>query len=417
MLQSQKIARRQSEIRQNLAELAANDAPTEEQRSQMDALDGEYQANESRYRASLIAEDDERRDADRDLETREAGEWDKLIAQYEMRQAALHLDEGRQFDGATAEVVQELRQAGGYRGVPVPFAAFETRAGETTSATVPDPVATMPMIDRLFPQSVAGAMGAQMVNVTAGGIEYPVSTSQVTAGWASTEGGDVAGPTEFSTVDRPLAPDHTLGIQMRLTRKAMKQSAGIEAAIRRDMQGAMQVEIDKAVFQGSGSNGQPAGVVAQAADYGIDSTAVDAAASYGAFRKAVTEFMLANAATGPGSVRALIRPEIWDAMDDVIFDAGSGVTEYDRLAAKLGSVTQSHNALAAPSGSTPASKALLTTNAGGQSPIFVATWGAVDLIRDPYSDAQSGGLRLTGLVTMDVSISRAEQLRVLSGLQ
>ena len=417
MLQSQKIARRQSEIRQNLAELAANDAPTEEQRSQMDALDGEYRANESRYRAALVSEDDERRDADRDLETREAGEWDKLIAQYEMRQAALHLDEGRQFDGATAEVVQELRQAGGYRGVPVPFAAFETRAGETTSATVPDPVATMPMIDRLFPQSVAGAMGAQMVNVTAGGIEYPVSTSQVTAGWASTEGGDVAGPTEFSTVDRPLAPDHTLGIQMRLTRKAMKQSAGIEAAIRRDMQGAMQVEIDKAVFQGSASNGQPAGVIAKAGDYGIDSTAVDAAASYGAFRKAVTEFMLANAATGPGSVRALIRPEVWDAMDDKIFDAGSGVTEYDRLAAKLGSVTQSHNALKAPSGSTPASKALLTTNAGGQSPIFMATWGAVDLIRDPYSDAQSGGLRLTGLVTMDVSISRTEQLRVLTGLQ
>ena len=35
----------------------------------------------------------------------------------------------------------------------------------------------------------------------------------------------------------------------------------------------------------------------------------------------------------------------------------------------------------------------------------------MDLIRDPYSDAASGGLRLTGLVTMDVSISRAEQLQ------
>ncbi|ROO25576.1 hypothetical protein SAOR_12005 [Salinisphaera orenii MK-B5] len=417
MLESAKIQKRQSEIRSNLAELAANEAPSEDEQRSLKDLNREYQVNESRYQAAITAEDAERRDAGADLETREASEWGALVDKFEMRQAALHLDEGRQFDGATAEVVQELRQAGGYRGVPIPYAALETRAGETTSATVPDPIATKPLIDRLFPQSVAGAMGAQMVNVSAGGIEYPVSTSQVTAGWASTEGGDVAGPSEFTTVDRPLAPDHTLGIQMRLTRKAMKQSAGIEAAIRRDMQGAMQAKIDEAVFQGSGSNGQPAGVIAKAADYGIDSTAVDAAASYAAFRKAVTEFMLNNAASGPGSVRALIRPEVWDAMDDVIFDAGSGVTEYDRLAAKLGSVTQSHNALKAPSGSTPASKALLSTNAGGQSPIFVATWGAVDLIRDVYSDAASGGLRLTALVTMDVSISRTEQLRVLTGLQ
>ncbi|MEM6956152.1 MAG: phage major capsid protein, partial [Myxococcota bacterium] len=44
-------------------------------------------------------------------------------------------------------------------------------------------------------------------------------------------------------------------------------------------------------------------------------------------------------------------------------------------------------------------------------------WGAVDLIRDPYSDAASGGLRLTALATMDVTVSRAEQLEILTGLQ
>jgi hypothetical protein len=47
----------------------------------------------------------------------------------------------------------------------------------------------------------------------------------------------------------------------------------------------------------------------------------------------------------------------------------------------------------------------------------MATWGGVDLIRDPYSDAASGGVRLTGLVTADVSISRAAQLEVLTDVQ
>jgi hypothetical protein len=64
-----------------------------------------------------------------------------------------------------------------------------------------------------------------------------------------------------------------------------------------------------------------------------------------------------------------------------------------------------------------ATSALLTTTAGGVAPIFVGLWGAIDLIRDPYSDAQSGGLRVTALATMDVTISRSAQLEVLTNIK
>lgn len=73
--------------------------------------------------------------------------------------------------------------------------------------------------------------------------------------------------------------------------------------------------------------------------------------------------------------------------------------------------------LARHHGTPSACKALLTTTAGGVAPIFVGLWGAVDLIRDPYSDAQSGGLRITGLTTADVTVARPAQLEVLTGLQ
>lgn len=417
MLQSAQIQKRQSEIREQLAGMAGKDQPNEDETRSMQALDAEYQTNETRYRAALVAEDTERREAADELETRDGNEWAGLVGKFEVRQAALALDEGRALDGATAEVVQELRSQGGYRGVPVPFEALEQRAGETVASGVPDPMQHKPIIARLFPQSVAGAMGARMVNVASGSIAYPVTTSAVSAGWASTETGSVAGPTKYATTDRPLEPNHNLGVQMSLTRRTLKQAGGIEDAVRRDMRGAIQAELDKAVFQGTGANGQPAGVIAKASNYGITETAVDAAASWAKFRSAVTAFMVNNAATGPAAVRALIRPELWDALDGAIFDAGSGITEYDRMAAKLGNIAMSANALAAPTGSPEASKALLTTTAGGQAPIFVATWGAVDLIRDPYSDAASGGLRLTGLITADVTISRANQLHILTGLQ
>ena len=419
MLESTKIQKRQSEIRQQLSELAAKEQPDENETRQMEQLDQEYRTNESRYRAALVAEDTERRSAGAELETREGKEWSDLIDQFEVRQAVLHLDEGKQLSGATAEVVQELREKGGYRGIPVPFDALEQRAGETIAGGVPDPRETRPIIDRLFPQSVAGQMGAEMVNVGSGELEYPVTSSSVSAGWAADETSDVPGPTQYTTTDQPLKPDQTLGVQMKLTRRAQKSASGLEQAVRRDMRGAIQAEMDKAVFLGSGSSGEPLGVIAGAGTYGINSTAVDAAATWSAFRGAVTTFLTNNAASGPSVVRVMIRPEIWDKLEGTVFDSGSGVTEWDRMTKNIPAqnIAMTANGLAAPAGSPTTSKSLLTTNAGGQAPIFVATWGAVDMIRDPYSNAASGGVLVTGLVTVDITVSRTNQLEVLTGLE
>ncbi|NNK66023.1 MAG: phage major capsid protein [Rhodobacteraceae bacterium] len=419
MLDSVKISRRQSEIRQELAALVGKDSPTDDETRSMETLDSEYRTNETRYRAALVSEDEERQEATDDLETRSDREWSDMVDQFELRQVALALDEGRQLDGQTAEIVQEMRSQGGYRGIPVPLMALERRAGETVAAGTPDPITTRPIIERLFPSSVASAMGGQMINIGVGETEWPVTTSAVTAGWAATETGAVAGPAEYTTLDRPLAPDHNLGIQMKITRKTMKQSgAALEQAVRRDMNGAIQQELDRAIFLGSGATGEPTGLFTGAAGFGITETPIDAAPTWAVFRSAVTRFITGNAANGPGSVRLLLRPEVWDTMDGAIWDAGSGITEWDRLAKAMGSVTLTNNALAAPAGGPPVTtNAMLTTTAGGVAPYFVGIWGGVDMVRDPYSDAASGGLRLTALMTMDLTISRAVQTEILTGLE
>lgn len=415
MLESTTISRRQSEIRQSLASLVGKEKPTEDETRQMTELDSEYRTNETRYRAALIAEDQERRDAKGELETRSDQEYAELIGKFELRQVALALGEGRELDGATAEVVQELRSKGGYQGVPVPWLALEKRAGETVASGTPDPIRTMPVIDRIFADSAAVRMGASMINIDSGAVEYPVTTSSVAAAWQATETGSVGGPTAYATTDKPLAPNNTLGITMKVTRKALKQSGdALEQAVRRDMNGCMATAVDQAVFLGTGASGQPAGVLVGA--YGITSTAVGAAASWSAFRAAVTRFLIANAANGPADVRLLIRPEVYDAMDGTLV-SNTAVSEWDRLTANIKNVVMSSNALAAPAGTPLATKALLSVSKNGVAPIFVGTWGAIDLIRDPYSDAASGGLRLTALVTMDVTVSRPAQLEILTGIQ
>ncbi|MFC7703295.1 hypothetical protein ACFQXB_03690 [Plastorhodobacter daqingensis] len=125
----------------------------------------------------------------------------------------LALDEGRALTGKTAEVVREMRAQGGFRGIPVPFEALEQR--DTVPALVPNPVETRPIIDRLFPASVASQLGVQTVNISQALVEWPVATSGAVAGWAPTEGGNVPGPNPFQAAERALSPGNTLGAHMR----------------------------------------------------------------------------------------------------------------------------------------------------------------------------------------------------------
>jgi len=424
VLQSVKISRRQSEIRQQLATLAAKDKPSEDEVRNLETLDAEYRTNETRFRAALVAEDTERREEGAKLETREGKEWSGLLSKFEVRQVADHYaTETHELSGATKEVVTELRSKRPYRGIPVPLEALEVRAGETVASGTPDPKVTAPIIDRLFAQSVSARMGAQMVNIGTGILEYPVTTSSVAAGWATTETGSVAGPTVYATTDRPLAPNNTLGIRMLITRKAQKQSGdALEQAVRRDMLGCIQTEVDKAVFCGSGSSGQPKGVIALAGDVGITSTDISAIASYSIFKNAARRMMDANAAAQPSDLRWLIRPLTYSILDGAVL-TGTSDAEWDRLVKRFGEAafTISSNALPAslPEDGTDKGKhtILATVLAGGVSPIFVGMWGAVDVIRDPYTDAASGALRLTGLLTADVTVSRAAQIQILTNVQ
>lgn len=427
MLTSTTIQRRQSEIRQNLAELAAKTEPTDDEVRNMDTLDREYRSNETRYRAALVAEDEERREAGAELETRSDREWSDMMSGFELRQVAAALDHGHQLNGRTAEIVSELRSQGAYQGIPVPWDALEQRAGETIASGTPDPIQTRPIIDRLFPNSVAAQMGAQMISIDHGEVEWPVVTQGASVGWQTSETGSVGAAQAFQTTDKALAPDQTLGVQMKITRKSLKQSGvALEAAVRRDMNSAIQQELDRVVFLGTGADGEPLGVIAGAATYGINETAVGAEPVYNDFLEEIVAFMGANTVTSPGEIKALMRPELFGYLEGTL-NTTTQTTEYYRLAFLLAgrqltgtfpqNITVSSNAMAAPSSSPLETELLFTTSTGGVPPIFVGKWGAVDLIRDPYSDAASGGLRLTALATMDVTVARPAQLRLMTGMQ
>jgi HK97 family phage major capsid protein len=418
MLESKKIELRRSEVRQQLATLGAKTDPTADELRSMETLSTEYNTLESRYRACLIGEDQERREAGKDLETRGDKQWADLIRRFELRQVANFLDTGDKIDGATAEIVTEMRARGAYQGVPVPLMALERRAGETIASGVPDPMRTMPIIDRLFPASVASRLGASLINIDSGAQEWPVVTSGITAAWADGELADVAAPAAFATTDRPLKPEQNFGVQMVISRKSLKQAAGIEEAVRRDMSSAIEAGLDRAIFLGTGANGQPLGVVAGQSTYAYGTTAVGADASWGALRNVISAFMAANAANGPGDVRILTHPQTFNFMDGE-YVTGTAVSQWDLLTRQVpaANIALSSNTTVLTAGTPDTTTALLATSAGGVPPIFVGVWGGLDVVRDPYAGAAAGSLKLTALCTADLTISRPGQLHLLTALQ
>lgn len=406
MLQSKKIELRKSEIRQSLSELAGKDNPTEDEIRSMDSLDKEYRANEVKYRAALIAEDSERREAGAEMETRSDKEWSQMLDRFEVRQVALALDEGASLSGATKEIVEELRSQGGFRGIPLPLMALEQRAGETVASGLYEPKQTRDIIARIFPNSVAARIGVQSVNIPQGTVEYPVATAGAVAGWANGELADVGAATAFATAEKVLSPDQTLGAQMILSRKSLKMTgAGLETAIRSGMSAAIATALDNAVINGTGSTGQPLGLIPGAVTYGITATDVASLATWAAFRAEVIAFMEANAITDPAQVRVAFPPAIWGGLDNALI-SGTAVSELDRMMA--------HGIKPILANQIPTETAILTTTVNGIAPAFLGLWGAVDLIRDPYTKAASGQLVLTGLVTADVQVARGLQTRILT---
>ena len=408
MLDSVKISRRQSEIRQALAGLVGKEKPDETEQRSMSELDREYQTNEIRLRGALVAEDTERREAGDELETRSDREYADLLGKFELRQVALAIDEGKALSGATAEIVTELRAKGGYQGIPVPYAALETRAGETIASDQINPKTIRPIIDRIFPGSVAERLGIQRINITSGELAFPVATAGAVFGWQTTELANVGAASPYDTSERSLNPDHTGGAQMVISRKALKQAGeGLEAAIRRDLNAVIGAELDRVVVNGSGTAGQPLGIIPGAVTYGITSTAVGATATWAAFRAQIVAFMEANAITSPSQVNIGFDPAIWAELDDALI-SGTAVSQWDRLTKHVGTP--------AISNVIPDETAIMTATVQGIAPGYLGLYGGVDLIRDPYTKAASGQLVLTGLVTADFTVPRGLQTRILTGI-
>lgn len=171
--------------------------------------------------------------------------------------------------GREKEISQELSRSMGVStsGVLVPFGAFLTPRHQrdmnmtTTNYggnTVQTTVAANMWMDVLRQRSLAVGLGVQVLTGLTSPVQLPRKSSASVVQWHGEI--DAAGETQFGTLNTSLTP-HRVGNYIEMSRQLMLTSAiAIENMVRMDLQDSCMDELDRVVFIGSGTSGEPGGI-------------------------------------------------------------------------------------------------------------------------------------------------------------
>ncbi len=326
--------------------------------------------------------------------------------------------------GLEREVISETQHRSGLkaRGMLVPSAMFATRSALTAGAVSGlgdgrQMVATDHLADRfvdiLRNETVVGGLGATFLADLDGDVSIPKMTAGATASWVAE--GSAASESTPTFTNITMSPK-TVSARVSYTRQMLRQaSPDIENLLRRDLVRQIAVAVDTAALNGSGSSNQPTGVLNVS---GIGSVALGtngAAPTYAMLPSLEKEIAIDNALRG--SLAFCTDPKVISKLRTTAKQSsgveGNFVMNDDgRLAGYRVGVTNSM-----PSNLTKGSgSALSALIFGNWSDLLIGEWGAIDLLVDPYTNADSGQVRVVAFSFVDIAVRHAQSFAAVSDI-
>ena len=273
---SQTLQLRASEIRTRLTEIAGldGDALTDELRTESDALVSEYRNVETRTRAALVAEDEDRQAADLrlhpdapDAETRAVRE---LQGRASFGRYLSGFSDGEQLSGAEKELAEHRGITTSGSVIPwdallPPAPAVELRADEVTPAPASgNPTNQSAIIQRVFSRSAVRRLGVAMPGVGVGIASYPVITAGPDPAFVAADGAKEA--TAGTLTANALLPKRLQGrVLFRL--EDVMTVTGLESGLSADLSASLSNQLDAQLI-GAG-DAQVRGFLATAANGGL----------------------------------------------------------------------------------------------------------------------------------------------------
>lgn len=246
-------------------------------------------------------------------------------------------------------------------------------------------------IDALRNQSSVMAAGARMLGGLSGDVKIPRKSAASTAAFVDGEGTAVA-ESEMTVGQVSLTPK-TLGAFTDVTRQLLMQSSlDIESLIRDDLAKSIAIAIDKAGLEGSGSNGNPTGI--------LNTTGVGTVTAFAAanptFAEAVSlETEVAGANALNGNLAYILPAAMNGGLKTTAKDAGSG-----QFVSQGGQIN-GYNAIV----SNQATAGNLYF--GNFDDLLIGMFGGLDIVVDPYTASTTGTVRVVAMQSVDVAVRHA----------
>jgi len=233
--------------------------------------------------------------------------------------------------------------------------------------------------------------GARMMPGLVGNVAIPKKTAASAGGWISSEGGasSESEPT-FGTVS--LTPK-TVGAFTDMTRQLILQSTpSVEALVRDDLTQALALAIDKGALEGSGSSGQPTGILNTS---GVNKPTAFAAAVPTFAEMVALETAVAEDNALMGNLAYITDAATYGGLKTKAKDSGSGLFVIENGQANGYNVIRSQQCTAG------------NVYFGNFSDLLIGMWAGLDLTVDPYTASSSGTVRIVALQTVDVAVRHA----------
>jgi HK97 family phage major capsid protein len=317
------------------------------------------------------------------------------------------------------QAVNEARAAGkSVEGVGIPQMLLERRDNSITQPTQPEDGSAViersplrPVIDLLRPRTPLRALGAQFLTGLTGNVPVPTMTQGAVATWKGEIDELDKSNQKFSSTE--MTP-HRLGTFAIRSLQFLAQTApSVETMLRTDIENAMMQALELAAINGSGSNGEPLGILNTSGvnvfDTGANGTAPSRALLVGL--QALVEDQNVRMDSPGFLINVLTKATLLNTK----IDAGSGLFLMGDAGTLLGEQVGVTSLM--PKNLTKGTGTNLSAAVyGNWRDLLIGQWGGLDITVDPYTLATKGQVRIIIQSFFDVLVQRPKAFAVAKGI-
>lgn len=254
--------------------------------------------------------------------------------------------------------------------------------------------------EMLYANQVSVKLGAKSLTGLSQNIAIPKRTAGATSYWVTENAAVTESAATFGQIT--MSPK-TVGAKTDLSRNLLMQGLpSVDTLIQEDMATQLALAIDKAVYFGSGSSGEPTGIVSTSGVGGV--TITSNTVSWANLLEFESDVLNANvnstncAFVSTPAIQAILKSKVKVSSDSREFAQHEG--KVNGYGMNVSSAITSGYLLF-----------------GDHSQILVGYFGnGLDIVVDPYSGSNAGTVAITSFISCDVAVRVAASFSVASGI-